>query len=126
MNIEVFNRNISLSKLGIAELDSEEKDIYDFLMYKFYKLDIYLHHNNSDTYYFINEIRRIVFVYRFTSNYMWISRDVWEQFSLKVPLGYRQSILYYWLKKNFDIEPMTREIIDDEIILDNNFTILKK
>jgi len=82
MDINIFKRNVSLFKLGIAELDTDEKLLYDFLSEEL-----------SDLLYFKTDIctyKRIIFIGQsvnkiiFEYNFVHKDIDCCENFVLKL------------------------------------------
>ena len=77
MNIKSFIRNVSLFKLGISELDINEKQIYNFLVDELSDLNLFRYDHTNIIYYGISE-DNLILKYHPWAQIMWVNYNpVW-------------------------------------------------
>ena len=102
MNIKSFIRNVSLFKLGISELDGNEKRVYGFLMDKTSGLNYYTNEEYPDSYFLGKTEEEIVFLYH-KDTHLEVSYDkIWYFFENKIGIDYNeiQYLIKWWVEIN--------------------------
>jgi len=128
MNIRVFNRNIQLYKLGIADLNIDEKKIYDFLVDNLSELDTYISEETPGDLYFGKDKNTIIMYYDSKKRYIHISyTEIWEFIELEIYIQYSgiESLIIWWVKKTLDLNIEHIDGVYPEVIIHEDFTRLK-
>jgi len=103
MNIEIFKRNIQLTKLGIGELVGLEKKVYDFLMTELSDLNIYRDMNPKNLYYG-KSMDSIVLNYELDWEWSWVDdKSVWKYLVELLGVEFRnineiELVLAWWIE----------------------------
>jgi len=108
MNIEIFKRNIQLSKLGIAELDNFEKKAYDFLVDKLTGLCTYTSDKKPGILYFGKNTDNIVLIYDSQKECLHVDDyKIWSFFERGLSIDYTdtQSLMEWWVGLDLDLKP---------------------
>jgi len=104
MNIDIFKRNVSLLKLGIAELDENEKKLHDFLVGNISGLNQYLGEKYPLDIYFGNSKEDIYFYYDSKNDCLCVTKDR-IYFFLNNELGVRyidiELLILFWFEITF-------------------------
>jgi len=107
MNVEIFKRNVQLAKLGIAELDGDEKTIYDFLVDNLSNLNTYTSDGEPDWLYFGKTIDTIVLSYDSQKECLCvIYQKIWSFFSANLSMEYPDlhSLMRWWVIDTLDLK----------------------
>jgi len=100
MDIKIFKRNIQLSKLGINELDKDEKKVHDFLMENLSGLNVYLFKDIPSEIYYGKSIHEIVLCHDLLDEYLLVNDDkIWNFFKNELHMNEYNivSIISWWL-----------------------------
>jgi len=109
MNIDIFKRNLQLYKLGIAELESNEKRIYDFLINNLTNLNLYTSDEHSYIIYFGKTINDIFLNYNSKNGMLMIDYDnIWSFFSdiLSMEYSHILQLMRWWVDVALDLKPI--------------------
>jgi len=108
MNIEKFKRNISLLKLGIADLEGNEKIIYEFLISNLSELNTYLSEENPEYLYFGKDINKIVLYYDKISGYLYLHYHYVSSFLLNdfgMDIHDSEKLIRWWVGNTLELNP---------------------
>jgi len=124
MNIKKVIRNIQLSKLGISELDSDEKKIYEFLIDNLSKLNTYISDDNPNCVYFGKNIENIVLSYYEKNELLNVSYEkIWSFFSRDTGMIYENiQLLVIWWGEN----TLNLKVKNSQFIFDNNYIMTER
>ena len=108
MNIENFSkRNISLYKLGLLELDNDEKKAYDFLMNNLCDLNIYYSERTPDVLYYGKSVTEFVLEYDIRDGCVLVScSEIWSFFNRELSMTRDDivSLILLWINIYLDLK----------------------
>jgi len=107
MDIEVFKRNLQLYKLGIAELDGDERRAYDFLINNLSALNTYKFDKYPDLIFF-SKVGIILLVYHLEEKCLEINyHRVWSFFRENLSMVNIEidSLILWWVQVTLDLTP---------------------
>ena len=113
LNLEIFKRNVSMFKLGIAELDMEELKIYEFLITNLSGLKIYTYNRNSDDILFFGKSAdSIVLKYNSGLEILWVEYDKIWSYLMGTALYYNDaiSLISWWVEIEIGVSLLVKEI----------------
>jgi len=112
MNLEMFKRNISLYKLGIAELRGKEKRIYEFLLRNLSGLNAYSSHTANDYYFFGKSIHKISLYYRPRTGHLWFNYDTQSFFKREMNMKCNNidSLMIWWFRTTLNLNPISIDV----------------
>jgi len=108
MIVKKFKRNVQLHKLGIAELEDNEKKVYVFLINNLTNLNSYVSDEYPYIIYFGKSRESTVLMYNSTSGYLWVSNDkVWFYFSniLSMKFFVIKLLIDWWVDITLNLKP---------------------
>jgi len=97
MNLEILKRNISLHKLGIAELTGTEKRVYELLRSNLSELKAYTSETH-DAIYYGKSLDLIIIRYNLVTGVLWLKSDeIWSFFrNLSIRDSDIKSFISWW------------------------------
>jgi len=116
MNLEIFKRNVSLFKLGIADLDNNERLLYDFLSEELSDL-LYFECNDPNILRFGKNKDKIVLIYIIKQKFLYVSyHQIWKQISDNMSMRYSdvQLLISWWLSDIFEVNPSSIDYYTNE------------
>jgi len=108
MDIKIFKRNIQLSKLGIGELDDDEKKIYNFLVDNLSNLQTFISDKNPDELFFGKSRESIVLIYDSKNETLHIDYvKIWSFFrdDLLMERSYIEILIKWWIGVQLNLKP---------------------
>ena len=126
MNIEIFKRNISLYKLGIAELDNSERIIYEFLIENLSGLNTYISDKYPDDLYFGKSEKDIILYYDTKNEWLRVKYDnIWSFFKNDLMMEYDniQSLTKWWVDVTLNLKPKHTNHLEAPISISVDVTL---
>jgi len=125
MNIQIFVRNISLTKLGLTELKGREKRIYEFLMENLSGLNTYTSDKKPKMLYFGKSEEDIVLFCNSESETFYVDTDkIWSFFENGLSMDYSdiKSLIIWWVAMtlNLNIDDIIRIVFPSHINMNFN------
>jgi len=108
MNLEIFKRNLQLYKLGIAELEGNEKKIYNFLMDNLFGLNTYITDEAPDYSYFGKSTNEIVLRYSLKNELLLVKySNIWSFFNndLYMDNDNIEELMEWWVEHTLSLKP---------------------
>jgi len=108
MNLEIFIRNVQLAKLGIGELDDDEKKIYNFLVDNLSNLQTFISDKNPDSLYFGKNRESLVLSYNSKNETLYINnKKIWSFFrdDLSIEPSDIATLIKWWVGVELDLKP---------------------